>query len=148
MWDLPGPGLEPVSPSLAGGFLTTAPPGKPYLWTVKYDYVCICVCVCVWGRVSVIFQEASCFHNPMTLFYCHRERLPPANLKFNKSALSALLNETGTRRASDWSPSPGGVPLPLGSGFFQCFVRSVTAAPSSHPSLHLSPQLVPDDGCF
>ena len=31
MWDLPGPGLEPVSPALAGGFLTTAPPGKPPL---------------------------------------------------------------------------------------------------------------------
>ena len=29
MWDLPGPGLEPVSPTLAGGFLTTVPPGKP-----------------------------------------------------------------------------------------------------------------------
>ena len=28
-WDLPRPGLEPVSPALAGGFLTTAPPGKP-----------------------------------------------------------------------------------------------------------------------
>ena len=28
LWDLPGPGLEPVSPALAGGFLTTAPPGK------------------------------------------------------------------------------------------------------------------------
>ena len=28
MWDLPGPGLKPVSPALAGGFLTTAPPGK------------------------------------------------------------------------------------------------------------------------
>ena len=28
-WDLPGPGLEPVSPVLAGRFLTTAPPGKP-----------------------------------------------------------------------------------------------------------------------
>ena len=28
MWDLPGPGLEPVPPALAGGFLTTAPPGK------------------------------------------------------------------------------------------------------------------------
>ena len=28
MWDLPVPGLEPVSPALAGGFLTTAPPGK------------------------------------------------------------------------------------------------------------------------
>ena len=29
MWDLPGPGLKPVSPALAGGFLTTAAPGKP-----------------------------------------------------------------------------------------------------------------------
>ena len=29
MWDLPRPGLKPVSPALAGGFLTTAPPGKP-----------------------------------------------------------------------------------------------------------------------
>ena len=28
MWDLPGPGLEPVSPVLAGGFLTTVQPGK------------------------------------------------------------------------------------------------------------------------
>ena len=29
MWDPPRPGLEPVSPELAGGFSTTAPPGKP-----------------------------------------------------------------------------------------------------------------------
>ena len=29
MWVLPGPGIEPVSPALTGGFLTTAPPGKP-----------------------------------------------------------------------------------------------------------------------
>ena len=29
MWDLLGPGLEPVSPALAGGFLTTEPAGKP-----------------------------------------------------------------------------------------------------------------------
>ena len=28
-WDLPRPGLEPVSPALAGRFPTTAPPGKP-----------------------------------------------------------------------------------------------------------------------
>ena len=28
MWDLTGPGHEPVSPASAGGFLTTAPPGK------------------------------------------------------------------------------------------------------------------------
>ena len=30
IWDLPRPGLEPVSPALlAGRFSTTAPPGKP-----------------------------------------------------------------------------------------------------------------------
>ena len=28
MWDLPGPGGRPVSPALAGGFLTTGPPEK------------------------------------------------------------------------------------------------------------------------
>ena len=37
MWDLPRPGVEPVSPTLAGGFLTTGPPGKsldPYIFKV------------------------------------------------------------------------------------------------------------------
>ena len=29
MWDLPRPGLEPVSPASAGRLSTTAPPGKP-----------------------------------------------------------------------------------------------------------------------
>ena len=29
MWDLPRPGLEPVSPALAGRFSTAVPPGKP-----------------------------------------------------------------------------------------------------------------------
>ena len=28
MWNLPGPGNEPVSPALAGGFLSTAPTRK------------------------------------------------------------------------------------------------------------------------
>ena len=31
MWDLPGPGMGPVSPALVGGFLTTGPPGKSQL---------------------------------------------------------------------------------------------------------------------
>ena len=35
MWDLPRPGLEPVSPALAGRFLTTVPPGKPQLSIFK-----------------------------------------------------------------------------------------------------------------
>ena len=29
MWDPPRPGLEPMSPALAGRLSTTAPPGKP-----------------------------------------------------------------------------------------------------------------------
>ena len=29
MWDLPRPGLEPVSPALAGRFSNAVPPGKP-----------------------------------------------------------------------------------------------------------------------
>ena len=28
MWELPRPGIKPVSPALAGGFLTTGPTGK------------------------------------------------------------------------------------------------------------------------
>ena len=31
MWDPPRPGLETVSPALAGRFSTTAPPGKPQI---------------------------------------------------------------------------------------------------------------------
>ena len=33
MWDLPRPGLEPMSPALAGRFSTTAPPGKPLFYS-------------------------------------------------------------------------------------------------------------------
>ena len=35
MWDLPRPGLEPVSPALAGRFSTTAPPGKSHLLLLR-----------------------------------------------------------------------------------------------------------------
>ena len=28
MWNLPGPGIKPVSPALAGRFLSAVPPGK------------------------------------------------------------------------------------------------------------------------
>ena len=36
MWDLPRPGLEPVSPALAGGLSTTAPPGNsPSIYSYK-----------------------------------------------------------------------------------------------------------------
>ena len=30
MWDLPGPGVEPLPPALTDGFLATGPPGKSF----------------------------------------------------------------------------------------------------------------------
>ena len=52
MWDLPRPGLEPMSPALAGRLPTTVPPGKPlflffeeglyhYELPSKNDFCCI-----------------------------------------------------------------------------------------------------------
>ena len=38
MWDPPRPGLEPVSPALAGRFSTTAPPGKPSFFFLNCYY--------------------------------------------------------------------------------------------------------------
>ena len=38
MWNLPRPGLEPVSPALAGRFSTTAPPGKPNSLTFEGQF--------------------------------------------------------------------------------------------------------------
>ena len=58
LWDLPRPGLEPVSPALAGGFLTTAPPGKPrllyyYIRTFFVSYYGLCLKVYfVWYKYS------------------------------------------------------------------------------------------------
>ena len=35
VWDHPRPGIEPMSLALQGGFLTTGPPGKPYVLFFK-----------------------------------------------------------------------------------------------------------------
>ena len=37
-WDLPRPGLEPVSPVLAGRFSTTVPPGKPFFFFLNFIF--------------------------------------------------------------------------------------------------------------
>ena len=39
MWDLPKPGLKPVSPALAGGLSTTAPPGKPSRYFLIFSLI-------------------------------------------------------------------------------------------------------------
>ena len=45
MWDLPRPGLEPMSPALAGRFSTTVPPGKPRDMYFFHEAFCNC-CIC------------------------------------------------------------------------------------------------------
>ena len=63
MWDLPRPGLEPVSLALAGRFLTTAPPGKPinlyFLMANDVEHLNVLIC-----QLSTSFSEL------YTLFIC------------------------------------------------------------------------------
>ena len=37
--DLPDPGIEPMSPVLAGGFFATEPPGKPEEYSVVHTHI-------------------------------------------------------------------------------------------------------------
>ena len=57
MWDLPGPGIQPVSPALARGFLTTGSPGKSWkeiayeaeaLRPEVYYFPLLCPRTCFW----------------------------------------------------------------------------------------------------
>ena len=41
MWNPPGPGIEPVSPALAGRFLTTEPPGRSSLCFHLYPSISV-----------------------------------------------------------------------------------------------------------
>ena len=59
-WDLPRPGLEPVSPALAGRLSTTAPPGKPCMYLFKLEclfFSDICPGVELLGHMLFIFSS-------------------------------------------------------------------------------------------
>ena len=61
--NLPGSGTDPTSPALAGGFLTTGPPGKP----------CICILICSLNRpdslnVGARRTPVAFFHTPHILY--------------------------------------------------------------------------------
>ena len=39
MWNLPRPGIEPVSPPLTGGLFTTEPSGEPSFCLVNFEFI-------------------------------------------------------------------------------------------------------------
>ena len=78
MWDLPRPGLEPVSPASAGRFSTTAPPGKPQdclfltlasfspLW-LKSHYMFVNFSFMDFLTMILLLKERKIIHSPITL---------------------------------------------------------------------------------
>ena len=80
MWDPPRPGLEPASPALAGGFSTTAPPGKTLLllfcWE-KYLFTKL---------QEIIFPLFPRYHSVYSLSYKN------TNIKINSNDKTNLCN--------------------------------------------------------
>ena len=68
MWDLPRPGLEPVSPALAGRFSTTAPPGKPYISIFEKNFIGVWLIYNV-VLVSRVQQSESVIHIRVSILF-------------------------------------------------------------------------------
>ena len=67
MWDPPRPGLEPVSPALAGRLSTAAPPGKPQNDNNLITYVNYPIRLTADLLLCVSFYQ-KCFHIPSLFF--------------------------------------------------------------------------------
>ena len=84
MWDLPRPGLEPVSPALAGRLSTTTPPGKPLTGLFNQEA----------GRAPYLFQilAATCISwlmDPSSIFKARS--VTSSNLSLSLSLTLSLL---------------------------------------------------------
>ena len=65
MWDLPGSGIEPGSPALAGRFFTTEPPWKPHVLILVFAFMirlCFFLCPLILGtaRQFPLFLSLRC----------------------------------------------------------------------------------------
>ena len=71
MRDPPIPGLEPVSPALAGRLSTTAPPGKPSVYLlIKYFLIIYHCFQTIWKRIHVYMYNWSVFVHLKLTQYC------------------------------------------------------------------------------
>ena len=71
MWDHPGLWLEPMSPTLAGEFLTTGPPGKSQHWIFvcypgeKEKKTALILCIMLINIMLIILHFSDCvIHDP------------------------------------------------------------------------------------
>ena len=68
MWDPPRPGLEPVSPALAGRLSTTAPPGKPLYYSLKSGSVMSLV-LFFFLEIALALWSLLWFHMSFRIFF-------------------------------------------------------------------------------
>ena len=110
MWDLPGPGLEPVSPALSGGFLTTAPPGKPSLFVLNVSFK---QGLCYFFRHRLTWNF--CLNKCQLFFIAHiskklRVKLECAPFSSAPPSLQVSSRSPSTRAAASmWGALSGGV---------------------------------------
>ena len=81
MWDLPGPGIKPVSTALAARFFTTEPPGKPSWWILIKVLLLKKVNNIIWGgghEISIYWSwwVVSGIRNPKSFLWFLRDCLP------------------------------------------------------------------------
>ena len=76
MWNLPGPGIEPMLPALAGGFFTTEPPGKPWRWVLNDETGMIS------GTILLLTSGDGARQTEKVLRYtnCHLNTIPTQSL--------------------------------------------------------------------
>ena len=79
MWDLPGPGIEPMSPGLAGKFFTTEPPGVPlFLFVYGHQFYWIRdgpedLCCC---QVTSVVSNSAWSHRRQPTRLLHHQAPP------------------------------------------------------------------------
>ena len=91
--DLPDPRIEPMSPTLAGRFFTTEPPGKPTS-ILNQDYLSL-------FRFKPCFISCFLSSEQLTHLYIH-----PSSVQFSRSVVFDSLRPHESQHARPPCPSP------------------------------------------